>query len=101
MTLCRPGDDYTKKEVIQSPDLPETPKNENGFWKYHEDVILKEIRDYLGNTYNAHYTSKESQTQTLDLIEGIGDAETFLLDLMLSSISLRSVRRMGNLNLTS
>ena len=77
VTRRRPGDDYTKKEVIQSPDLPETPKNENGFWKYHEDVILKEIRDYLGNTYNAHYTSKESQTQTLDLIEGIGDAEAF------------------------
>ena len=77
VTRRRPGDDYTKKEVIQSPDLPETPKNENGFWKYHEDVILKKIRDYLGNTYNAHYTSKESQTQTLDLIEGIGDAEAF------------------------
>lgn len=62
---------------VSVPKLPDTPKNENGFWKYHEDVILKEIRDYLGNTYNAHYTSKESQTQTLDLIEGIGDAEAF------------------------
>ena len=59
------------------PDLPDAPKNENGFWKYHEDVILKEIRDYLGGTYNAHYASPESKTQTLDLIEGIGDAEPF------------------------
>ena len=51
--------------------------NNNGFWKYHEDVILKEIRDYLSSTYNSHYTSKESKTQTLDLIESIGDAEAF------------------------
>ena len=59
------------------PNLPEPPKNDNGFWKYHEDVILKEIREYLGGTYNAHYASRESKTQTLDLIEGIGDAEPF------------------------
>jgi hypothetical protein len=59
------------------PDLPDAPKNDNGFWKYHEDVILKEIREYLGGTYNAHYASQESKTQTLDLIEGIGDAEPF------------------------
>ena len=59
------------------PELPKVPTNENGFWKYHEDVILKEIRDYLGGTYNAHYASQESKTQTLDLIEGIGDAEPF------------------------
>ena len=59
------------------PDLPPAPKNENGFWKYHEDVILKEVRDYLGGTYNAHYASSESKTQTLDLIESVGDAEPF------------------------
>ena len=62
---------------FQIPDLPDPPKNDNGFWKYHEDVILKEIRDYLGGTYNAHYASSESKTQTLDLIESVGDAEPF------------------------
>ena len=77
VTRRRPGDDYTKKEVIKTPDLPTTPDNKNGVWKYHEDVILKEIRDYLSGTYRAHYTSQESKTQTLDLIEGIGDAEAF------------------------
>jgi len=59
------------------PDLPSVPNNDNGFWKYNEDVILKEIRDYLGGTYRAHYASQESQTQTLDLIDSIGDAEPF------------------------
>ena len=49
----------------------------NGFWQYEEDLTLKEIREYLSSTYNAHYTSKQSKTQTLDLIESIGDAEPF------------------------
>lgn len=52
-------------------------ENNNGFWKYSEDVILKEVRDYLSGTYNAHYCSQESKTQTLDLIDSIGDAEAF------------------------
>lgn len=65
------------KITFNIPDLPEPPNNDNGFWKYHEDVILKEIRDYLSGTYNAHYASLGSKTQTLDLIEGIGDAEPF------------------------
>ena len=51
--------------------------SKNGFWKYNEDKILKEVRDYLSSTYKSHYTSQESKTQTLDLIESIGDAEAF------------------------
>ena len=75
-----PYDLYSSGEEtisFQIPDLPDAPKNDNGFWKYHEDVILKEIREYLGGTYRSHYASQESQTQPLDLIEGIGDAEPF------------------------
>ena len=51
--------------------------NTNGYWKYSEDVILKEIRDYLGGTYKAHYAGEQGKAQTLDLIESIGDAEPF------------------------
>ena len=57
-------------------DMPEET-NKNGFWKYNEDKTLKEIEEYLTSTYQSHYTSKESKTQTLDLIESIGDAEPF------------------------
>ena len=52
-------------------------ENNNGFWKYDEDVILKEIKDYLGGTYRSHYAGEEGKTQTLDLIDSIGDAEAF------------------------
>ena len=51
--------------------------NDNGFWKYEEDKTLNEVKNYLSGTYNSHYTSQESKTQTLDLIESIGDAEPF------------------------
>jgi hypothetical protein len=51
--------------------------NKNGFWKYNEDKTLKDIEEYLVSTYKAHYTSEQSKTQTLDLIESIGDAEPF------------------------
>lgn len=49
----------------------------NGFWKYEEDKTMKEVREYLSSTYKSHYTSQESKTQTLDLVEAIGDAEPF------------------------
>ena len=70
------GEDHLSLN-LNVPELPSVPTNNNGFWKYNEDVILKEIREYLGSTYRSHYTSQESKTQTLDLIEGIGDAEPF------------------------
>ena len=58
-------------------DLNLDSTSKNGFWNYREDVILKEVRDYLSGTYRSHYTSQESKTQTLDLVESIGDAEPF------------------------
>ena len=56
--------------------MPENT-NKNGFWKYEEDKTLKEVESYLSSTYHSHYTSEQSKTQTLDLIESIGDAEAF------------------------
>jgi hypothetical protein len=46
-------------------------------WKYQEDKTLKEVESYLATTYHSHYTSDRYKTQTLDLIESIGDAEAF------------------------
>ena len=38
-------------------ELPQMVNNDNGRWKYHEDVILNDIKDYVSGTYNSHYTS--------------------------------------------
>ena len=58
-------------------DLNLDALSRNGFWKYEEDKTMKEVREYLSSTYKSHYTSQESKTQTLDLIESIGDSEPF------------------------
>lgn len=51
--------------------------NQNHQWKYNEDVISKEVLDYISSTYNAHYTSEESEVQVIDLIHANGDSVAF------------------------
>jgi len=79
MNMFSPSSPDTISFDIPNYDIPDLPTmdNKNGRWKYHEDVILKEIKEYLGGTYKSHYASPESKTQTLDLIESVGDAEPF------------------------
>ena len=45
--------------------------------KYQEDIGIKDLKDYVASTYRGHYTNKNSDTQTLDLIHSVGDAESF------------------------
>ena len=46
-------------------------------WKYNEEDILNELRDYIANTYKQHYSAGDDKIQTLDLIEACGDGEAF------------------------
>jgi len=46
-------------------------------FKYNEDELLKELRDYIASTYGQHYSAGNDSIQTLDLIEACGDAEAF------------------------
>ena len=46
-------------------------------YKYSENVILKELKDYITGTYNQHYSAGDDKIQTLDLIEACGDGESF------------------------
>ena len=46
-------------------------------YKYDEDEILKELKDYITGTYNQHYSAGDDKIQTLDLIEACGDGESF------------------------
>ena len=45
--------------------------------KYKEDESIKALSEYIATTYSGHYTSKQNNVQTLDLIESVGDAEAF------------------------
>jgi hypothetical protein len=46
-------------------------------WKYNEEAILNELRDYISKTYEQHYSAGDDRIQTLDLIEACGDGEAF------------------------
>ena len=81
--------DYTKLEGydLQNdvPDLPEAPDNNNGRWRYDEDVILKDIHEYVSGTYRSHYAGKASGfkghqnygVQSIDLMATKGLASAF------------------------
>ena len=43
--------------------------------KYNEEQIIKEISEYVNNTYDEHYS--EGEVQTLDFIHACGDAPAF------------------------
>ena len=58
--------------------VPQTPGIEsNNPRKYKEDESIKALQDYISTTYGGHYTSENNNVQTLDLIESVGDAESF------------------------
>lgn len=70
------GNDHIELNI---PDLPET-NNNNGRWKYDEDVIISDITDYVGGTYRSHYTGAANgfkEIQTIDLMAAKGLASSF------------------------
>ncbi len=71
------GHEMTADGFVWPVDVQEDlkPKNKS-VYKYNEDKILQEVKDYVSDTYRAHYNS-DNGTQTLDLIESVGDAAAF------------------------
>jgi hypothetical protein len=62
---------------LNMPDTPTPGIQKDCTRKYKEDESIKALQDYISTTYGGHYTSKENNVQTLDLIESVGDAESF------------------------
>ena len=63
--------------AVQHGELPTPGIETDNPRKYKEDESIKALQDYISTTYGGHYTSKENNVQTLDLIESVGDAESF------------------------
>ncbi len=75
-----PGrDPSTREEVIVDDGKTNKPEPNLKFksQKYEEDLGIKDLKDYISSTYSGHYTSEQNNTQTLDLIQSVGDAESF------------------------
>ena len=79
------NDDVISFEEMIPPDLTSDDNFEFNLnmnkdpnrYKYSEDKILKELKDYISGTYNQHYSAGDDKIQTLDLIENCGDGESF------------------------
>ena len=74
------GTDYISFDTEPSEDLISFDLNmdeKNNRYKYSEEQILKELKDYIVRTYDQHYSAGDDKIQTLDLIEACGDGEAF------------------------
>ena len=58
-------------------DTPTPGIESNNPRKYKEDESIEALRNYISTTYGGHYTSDTNDVHTLDLIESVGDAESF------------------------
>ena len=70
------GDDHITFTIDTSLDDIQM-NNDPSRYKYNEDTILQELKDYISGTYNQHYSAGDDKIQTLDLIEACGDGEAF------------------------
>ena len=78
------GDDHiTLGDSKPKPDFKNASNQ-----KYQEDKGIADLKSYVASTYQGHYTNKNSDTQTLDLIHYVGDAEAFCRSNALKYLSL-------------
>ena len=69
--------DDVPSELWNKPIKKPEPAFEYKLRKYEEDKGIRDLSDYISSTYSGHYTSDQNNTQTLDLIQSVGDAEAF------------------------
>ena len=73
-------DPYPSMGGVDTLNLNVKPKpnlKDGSNQKYQEDKGIADLKSYVASTYQGHYTNKNSDVQTLDLIHSVGDAESF------------------------
>ncbi len=65
------GNPYSAPDTITFNSKMTEDTNKNGFWKYNEDKILKQLEEYIASTYRQHYVDRTGggKEQTLDKIK--------------------------------
>ena len=70
------ADTWPHAETVRL-NIPTPGIESNNPRKYKEDESIEALKNYISTTYGGHYTSDNNDVQTLDLIESVGDAESF------------------------
>ena len=52
------NDDANMFNITKTPVTMINDTNANGFWKYNEDKILKQLEEYISGTYSQHYVDR-------------------------------------------
>ena len=68
------GTDYITFDTESDYSIDLTMNNDPNRYKYSEDRILQELKEYISGTYNAHYSAGDDKIQTLDLSNGDGES---------------------------
>ena len=68
---------YSEDVITFGDDTKPEPNLDYKPHKYQEDKGIDDLKTYVTSTYKGHYTSEQNNTQTLDLIQSVGDAESF------------------------
>ena len=72
-TSAYTGSNFTMDDIV----APTPGIDKDCTRKYKEDESIEALKNYISTTYGGHYTSDNNNVQTLDLIESVGDAESF------------------------
>ena len=70
-------DVITFPDPLAGTEIPTPGIQKDCTRKYKEDESIEALKNYISTTYGGHYTSDNNNVQTLDLIESVGDAESF------------------------
>lgn len=62
---------YSSDTISFTTNQNMNKESNNGFWKYNEDKILKQLEEYIKGTYGQHYVDRTGggTEQTLDKIK--------------------------------
>ena len=74
-----PYNDGWTRQAAQE-ELDKMAASSDGRYKYHEDEILADIKEYVSSTYNGHYTGTKHEfrnVQTIDLMASRDLAPSF------------------------
>ena len=71
------SDDVYQFHYPPTDTKPQPNLTDGSTQKYQEDKGIADLKSYVASTYQGHYTNKNSDVQTLDLIHSVGDAESF------------------------